>query len=313
MRILHLDTNHPLMLQQLRQAGFENVEDYSSPKEEIEQRIDQFDGLILRSRFPIDRNFLEKASRLKFIGRVGAGLENIDQDAAQELGIELIKAPEGNANAVGEHNLGILLMLLNRLQITDREVRNGLWLREENRGIELDSLTVGLIGYGHMGKAFAKKLKGFECRVICHDIEPDVGDEHAEQVSLELLKKEADVISLHVPLTDQTQGMINSQFLNSLSKPIWLLNTARGRCVVTADLIRALDSGQVLGAGLDVLEYEKKSFESLFENGIPDAFQALLDHPNVVLSPHVAGWTRESKVKLAQTIVDKILALNLTG
>ena len=313
MRILHLDTNHPLMLQQLRQAGFENVEDYSSPKEEIEQRIDQFDGLILRSRFPIDRNFLEKASRLKFIGRVGAGLENIDQDAAQELGIELIKAPEGNANAVGEHNLGMLLMLLNRLQITDREVRNGLWLREENRGIELDSLTVGLIGYGHMGKAFAKKLKGFECRVICHDIVPDVGDEHAEQVSLELLKKEADVISLHVPLTDQTQGMINSQFLNSLSKPIWLLNTARGRCVVTADLIRALDSGQVLGAGLDVLEYEKKSFESLFENGIPDAFQALLDHPNVVLSPHVAGWTRESKVKLAQTIVDKILALNLTG
>ena len=313
MRILHLDTNHPLMLQQLRQAGFENVEDYSSPKEEIEQRIDQFDGLILRSRFPIDRNFLEKASRLKFIGRVGAGLENIDQDAAQELGIELIKAPEGNANAVGEHNLGMLLMLLNRLQIADREVRNGLWLREENRGIELDSLTVGLIGYGHMGKAFAKKLKGFECRVICHDIVPDVGDEHAEQVSLELLKKEADVISLHVPLTDQTQGMINSQFLNSLSKPIWLLNTARGRCVVTADLIRALDSGQVLGAGLDVLEYEKKSFESLFENGIPDAFQALLDHPNVVLSPHVAGWTRESKVKLAQTIVDKILALNLTG
>ena len=301
------------MLQQLRQAGFENVEDYSSPKEEIEQRIDQFDGLILRSRFPIDRNFLEKASRLKFIGRVGAGLENIDQDAAQELGIKLIKAPEGNANAVGEHNLGMLLMLLNRLQITDREVRNGLWLREENRGIELDSLTVGLIGYGHMGKAFAKKLKGFECRVICHDIEPDVGDDHAEQVSLELLKKEADVISLHVPLTDQTQGMINSQFLNSLSKPIWLLNTARGRCVVTADLIRALDSGQVLGAGLDVLEYEKKSFESLFENGIPDAFQALLDHPNVVLSPHVAGWTRESKVKLAQTIVDKILALNLTG
>lgn len=313
MRILHLDTNHPLMLQQLRQAGFENVEDYSSPKEEIEQRIDQFDGLILRSRFPIDRNFLEKASRLKFIGRVGAGLENIDQDAAQELGIELIKAPEGNANAVGEHNLGMLLMLLNRLQITDREVRNGLWLREENRGIELDSLTVGLIGYGYMGKAFAKKLKGFECRVICHDIVPDVGDEHAEQISLELLKKEADVISLHVPLTDQTQGMINSQFLNSLSKPIWLLNTARGRCVVTADLIRALDSGQVLGAGLDVLEYEKKSFESLFENGIPDAFQALLDHPNVVLSPHVAGWTRESKVKLAQTIVDKILALNLTG
>ena len=313
MRILHLDTNHPLMLQQLRQAGFENVEDYSSPKEEIEQRIDQFDGLILRSRFPIDRNFLEKASRLKFIGRVGAGLENIDQDAAQELGIELIKAPEGNANAVGEHNLGMLLMLLNRLQITDREVRNGLWLREENRGIELDSLTVGLIGYGYMGKAFAKKLKGFECRVICHDIVPDVGDEHAEQVSLELLKKEADVISLHVPLTDQTQGMINSQFLNSLSKPIWLLNTARGRCVATADLIRALDSGQVLGAGLDVLEYEKKSFESLFENGIPDAFQALLDHPNVVLSPHVAGWTRESKVKLAQTIVDKILALNLTG
>ena len=313
MRILHLDTNHPLMLQQLRQAGFENVEDYSSPKEEIEQRIDQFDGLILRSRFPIDRNFLEKASRLKFIGRVGAGLENIDQDAAQELGIELIKAPEGNANAVGEHNLGMLLMLLNRLQITDREVRNGLWLREENRGIELDSLTVGLIGYGYMGKAFAKKLKGFECRVICHDIVPDVGDEHAEQVSLELLKKEADVISLHVPLTDQTQGMINSQFLNSLSKPIWLLNTARGRCVVTADLIRALDSGQVLGAGLDVLEYEKKSFESLFENGIPDAFQALLDHPNVVLSPHVAGWTRESKVKLAQTIVNKILALNLTG
>lgn len=311
MRILHLDTNHPLMLEQLGQAGFENVEDYHSSKEEIENKIDQFDGMILRSRFPIDRQFLEKASRLKFIGRVGAGLENIDQQAAWELGIKLINAPEGNANAVGEHNLGMLLMLINRLQITDREVRKGVWLREENRGIELDSLTVGLIGYGYMGKAFAKKLKGFECRVICHDIQEQVGDDNCTQVGLDELKREADVISLHVPLTDETRGMINKEFLDSMAKPIWLLNTARGRCVVTSDLINGLDSGQVLGAGLDVLEFEKKSFESLFENGIPEAFQALLDHPNVVLSPHVAGWTHESKEKLAQTIVNKILALEL--
>ncbi|PQB05255.1 2-hydroxyacid dehydrogenase [Aureitalea marina] len=311
MRILHLDTNHPLMLEQLGQAGYENVEDYHSSKEVIEQKIDQFEGMILRSRFPIDRKFLEKASRLKFIGRVGAGLENIDQDAAWELGVKLINAPEGNANAVGEHNLGMLLMLINRLQITDREVRNGLWLREENRGVELDNMTVGLVGYGHMGKAFAKKLQGFECRVICYDIQSDVGDQFAHQVSLEELKRESDVISLHVPLTDETRGIIDQAFIKSLSKPVWLLNTARGRCVVTADLVKALDSGKVLGAGLDVLEYEKRSFESLFENGIPEAFQALLDHPNVVLSPHVAGWTHESKEKLAQTIVNKILALNL--
>lgn len=313
MKILHLDTNHSLLINQLKNLGFENFEDYTSSKTEIEDKIHLYDGIVIRSRFTIDKQFLDKATNLKFIGRVGAGLENIDCDYAEKKGVHLISAPEGNRNAVGEHTLGMLLSLFNKLNKADKEVREGKWLREENRGIELDGKTVGIIGYGNMGKAFAKKLRGFDVEVICYDIKPDVGDENAQQVSLKELQEKADVLSLHTPQTELTMKMVNSDFINGFSKPFWLLNTARGKSVVTKDLVIALESGKVLGAGLDVLEYEKKSFENLFTNqenteveGMPTALRYLINAENVLLSPHVAGWTIESKEKLAQTIVDKI-------
>lgn len=309
MKILHIDSNHPLLLEQLQDLGFTNDEDYTSNKAEIEQKIQDYDGIIIRSRFTIDTTFLDKATRLQFIGRVGAGLENIDCDYAEKKGVYLISAPEGNRNAVGEHALGMLLSLLNKLNKADREVRNGAWLREENRGWELDGKTVGIIGYGNMGKAFAKKLKGFDVEVICYDIKAGVGDENCKQVSLEELQQKADVLSLHTPQTEQTLAMIDRDFIQNFTKPFWLINTARGKAVVTEDLVAALASGKILGAGLDVLEYEKKSFENLFTSTeIPEAFQYLINAEQVILSPHVAGWTVESNIKLAQTIVDKIKA-----
>ncbi|WP_431157286.1 2-hydroxyacid dehydrogenase [Winogradskyella poriferorum] len=308
MKILHLDTNHSLLINQLHELGFENHEDYTSSKEEIEAKISSYDGIIIRSRFKIDKTFLDNAINLKFIGRVGAGLENIDCDYAQEKGVYLISAPEGNRNAVGEHALGMILSLFNKLNKANSEVAQGKWLREENRGLELDGKTVGLIGYGNMGKAFAKKLQGFDVDVICYDIKANVGDKNCTQVSLEELQEKTNVLSLHTPQTPLTVNMINSAFLNSFKKPIWLINTARGKSVVTEDLAEALKSGKVLGAGLDVLEYEKSSFENLFSGDLPIAFQFLIDAENVLLTPHVAGWTVESKVKLAQTIVDKIKA-----
>ncbi|MCH3881507.1 MULTISPECIES: 2-hydroxyacid dehydrogenase [Tenacibaculum] len=307
MRILHLDTNHSLLLSQLNGLGYKNEEDFTSSKSEVEAKIHQYDGIIIRSRFSIDKTFLDKATNLKFIGRVGAGLENIDCDYAEQKGVYLIAAPEGNRNAVGEHSLGMLLSLFNKLNKADNEVRSGKWLREENRGIELDGKTVGLIGYGNMGKSFAKKLRGFDVEVLCYDLKPNIGDENCKQVSLEELQKKADILSLHTPQTSLTINMVNEAFINKFKKNFWLINTARGKSVVTADLVSALKSGKILGAGLDVLEYEKKSFENLFtESEIPAAFQYLINSENVILSPHVAGWTVESKEKLAQTIVDKI-------
>ncbi|MBU2928103.1 2-hydroxyacid dehydrogenase [Winogradskyella psychrotolerans] len=309
MKILHLDSNHPLLLNQLNELGFINHEDYTSSKPEIEAKIAEYDGMIIRSRFSIDKQFLDAAKNLKFIGRVGAGLENIDCDYAETKGIYLISAPEGNRNAVGEHALGMLLSLFNKLNKADKEVREGKWFREDNRGLELDGKTVGIIGYGNMGKAFAKKLKGFDVEVLCYDIKTNVGDASAKQVILEELKAKADVLSLHIPQTDLTLNMINSDFINGFKKSFWLINTARGKSVVTQDLVSALQSGKILGAGLDVLEYEKSSFENLFTSkDMPKAFQYLIASGNVLLSPHVAGWTVESHIKLSQTIVDKIKA-----
>lgn len=308
MKILHLDSNHPLLIRQLNALNFENDEDYNSSKSEIEDIISSYDGIIIRSRFKIDKYFLDAATNLKFIGRVGAGLENIDIEYAEKKGIKLIAAPEGNRNAVGEHSLGMLLSLFNKLNKADREVRNGKWQREANRGIELDGKTVGLIGYGNMGKAFAKKLRGFEVKVISYDLKNDVGDQNSKQVSLSELQERADILSLHTPETEQTINMVNQKFINKFSKPFWLINTARGKSVNTEDLVSGLKSGKILGAGLDVLEYEKSSFENLFASALPEAFQYLINSENVILSPHIAGWTIESKKKLAQTIVGKIKA-----
>ncbi len=307
MKVLHLDTNHPLIIEQFAELGFQNDEDYNSSKQEVLKKINHYDGIIIRSRFSLDKEFLSKAANLKFIGRLGAGLENIDVDFAKSKGIFLAAAPEGNRNAVGEHTLGMLLSLFCKLNKADKEVRSGTWDREGNRGIELDGKTVGIIGYGNMGKAFARKLRGFDVEVICYDIEGGVEDDNARQVGIMELHQRTEVLSLHVPQTASTIGLFNAEFIEKFHKPFWLLNTARGKCVVTEDLVAALKTGKVLGAGLDVLEYEKSSFEDMFiDNQIPPTFQYLINAENVILSPHVAGWTVESKIKLAQTIVDKI-------
>ena len=309
-KILHIDSNNPLLWEQLQQAGFHNEADFTSSKEAVEDKIKDYHGIVIRSRFKIDKNFIDKATNLQFIARVGAGLESIDCDYALAKNIALIAAPEGNRNAVAEHSLGMILSLFNKLNQADNEIRNGQWNRESNRGHELDGKTVGIIGYGNMGKAFAKKLRGFEVEVICHDILPNVGDANAKQVTLEELQQKADILSLHIPWTPETDKMVNADFIASFSKPFWLINTSRGKNVVTADLVQALESGKILGAGLDVLEYEKLSFETLFQDkNTPEAFDYLLKSPKVLLSPHIAGWTFESHKRLAQVIVDKIKAL----
>jgi D-3-phosphoglycerate dehydrogenase len=305
-KILHIDSNHPLLWEQLQKAGFHNEADFTSSKQEVEAKIENYHGIVIRSRFKIDKTFLDKAINLQFIARVGAGLESIDCDYATAKGIHLIAAPEGNANAVGEHAIGMLLSLFNNLNKANNEVKSGQWKREANRGYELEGKTVGIIGYGNMGKSFAKKLRGFDVTVLCHDILPNMGNENATQVSLSELQERADVLSLHTPWTPETDKMINSDFINKFKNPFWFINTARGNSVVTTDLVEGLKLGKILGAGLDVLEYEKLSFETLFEGEKPAAFEYLLKAENVLLTPHIAGWTFESHEKLAQVIVDKI-------
>ena len=308
--ILHIDSNHPLLWDQLEQARFVNHKDFTSSKEEIEAKIQDYQGIVIRSRFKIDKTFLDKATNLQFIARVGAGLESIDCAYAESKNIVLIAAPEGNRNAVAEHSLGMILSLFNNLNQADAEIRAGHWNRESNRGHELDGKTVGIIGYGNMGKAFAKKLRGFEVDVLCYDIQENVGDANAKQVSFAEFQQKVDVLSLHLPWTPETDKMVNSEFINGFAKPIWIINTSRGKNIITADLVSALQSKKVLGAGLDVLEYEKLSFETLFQEATtPEAFQYLLNAKNVILTPHIAGWSVESHERLAQVIVDKIKAL----
>ena len=308
--ILHIDSNHPLLWNQLEQAGFVNHEDFTSSKADIEAKINDYQGIVIRSRFKIDQTFLDKATNLQFIARVGAGLESIDCEYAQSKNIALIAAPEGNRNAVAEHSLGMILSLFNNFNQADAEIRAGHWNRESNRGHELDGKTVGIVGYGNMGKAFAKKLRGFDVDVLCYDIQENVGDANARQVSFAEFQEKVDVLSLHLPWTPETDKMVDEAFINGFAKPLWVINTSRGKNIVTADLVAALQSGKVLGAGLDVLEYEKLSFETLFQEATtPEAFQYLLNAKNVILTPHIAGWTFESHERLAQVIVDKIKAL----
>lgn len=307
MKILIVDKNHPILQEKLINHGFNITESYKDTKEQVEDYISDYDGLIIRSRFPLDKSFLEKAKKLKFIGRVGAGLENIDLEAANKLGIQVFNAAEGNRDAVAEHALGMLISLMNHFQRAGKEVAKGLWKREENRGEEIQGKTVGLIGYGNMGKAFAKRLSGFGCKVVFHDILSGLEDDFAKQVSLKELQKTADIVSLHTPLTESTINMVNSDFINSFEKPFYFINTARGNSVIIKDLVLALESGKIKAAGLDVLEYEKSSFESLDAKSFPMEMQYLVDSENVILTPHIAGWTHESKIKLAEVIADKII------
>ena len=306
MKILLLDKNHPLITEQLSEKGFVLEEDFLSSYEQVLEKIHLYEGVIIRSRIPLDAHFLEKAKNLKFIARVGAGMENIDIAKAQKLGIKLINSPEGNKDAVAEHVIGTLLVLMNRLFISSNEVKKGIWLREENRGEEILGKTFGIIGYGNMGKAVAKRLSGFGCKTIFYDIKPNLSDEFATQVSLQELQENTDILSLHTPLTEDTLYMIDEEFISKMKKNFYFINTARGKNLKTSALVNALKSGKIKGACLDVLEYEKTSFENLETKN--EDLEYLLNSEKAIITPHIAGWTHESKIKLAQVIVDKILA-----
>jgi D-3-phosphoglycerate dehydrogenase len=311
-KVLHIDENHPLLLDGLESLGYQNILAYDTPLSKLLPKLQQYRGVIVRSRFPINKEFLDKAVNLKFIARVGAGLENIDISYAEKMDVDLISAPEGNRNAVGEHALGMLLGLMNKIRLGHESIRDGFWLREKHRGWELEGKTVGIIGYGNTGKSFAKKLKGFNnLKVVYYDIKPNMGDDFAQQVSLEELQEKAQILSLHIPQSNETIGMINNKFINKMHHSFWLINTARGKAVVTEDLVIALKSGKILGAGLDVLENESSSFYSILNTSKPsDTLTYLMNAEQVILTPHVGGWTFESHKKLAQTILDKIKDFN---
>lgn len=304
-KILFIDSVHPILEERLTQMEFACEHDYSSSKEMIETKIANYIGIVIRSRFTIDKSFLDKASKLKFIARSGAGLENIDIAYAAQKNIKVFNSPEGNKDAVGEHAIGMLLMLFNKLKQGDAQVRQGIWDREANRGIELSGKTVGILGYGNMGEALAKKLIGFDCKVIAYDkYKKDYSDDYTTEVSLEDLFEQTDVLSIHLPLSHETKHYVNANFLNNFKKKIYLINTARGNNINTKDLVKTLQSGKVLGACLDVLEFESKSFD--LENTHHKDFEYLKNTENVILSPHVAGWTAESYQKLSEYLANKI-------
>lgn len=307
MKILFIDTAHQILFALLEEAGHECVKGFDLSRKEILEIIPQYQGAILRSRIQADKEFFDKATSLKFIGRVGAGMESIDVKYAESKGISCINSPEGNADAVGEHAIAMILSLFNNISRADREVKSGKWIREHNRGVELSGKTVGLLGYGKMGKAFAKKLSGFDCNVIAYDkYLENYSDQYARQVSMEEIFQDTDILSLHVPLSDETKFMVNDTFINSFKKSFYLINTARGKCVSTNDLVKNIKSGKVLGACLDTIEYEETSFESA-----PDLISNLPQLNEVgdklILSPHIAGWTHESKLKLATILGEKII------
>lgn len=303
--IIHVDKNHPILIEGLKKLGYENDEHYNSDLNTILDIIKNYNGLVIRSRFEIDKNFIDKAKNLDFIARVGSGTENINISYANSKNISIINAPEGNKDAVGEHTLGMLFSLTRNLFNANESIKKGIWEREKFRGHEINGKTVGIIGYGNMGKSFADKLKGFNCNVICYDIKKNLGDTNCNQVSLKKLRDESQIISLHVPYNLSTKKMINKDFINKMKNPFWLINTSRGNVINTDDVIESLKSKKILGAGLDVLEYESSSFESIFKNNNP-SLNYLLNAENVILSPHIAGWTYESHKKLAKVILDKI-------
>lgn len=309
MTVLFLDEVHEVLATRLTDAGYSCIQAAEFSLDECQQALKTADGIVIRSRFPMNEAFLINTPNLQFIARSGAGMENIDVTYCQSRGIRLYNSPEGNRNAVGEHALGMLLSLMNKLHTADKEVREGKWDREGNRGVELDGKTVGIIGYGNNGKAFAKKLKGFDVNVLAYDkYKQSFGSEFVKECTLDSILDQADVISFHIPQNEETLFFANADFFHKIEKPIFLLNLSRGKIVDTSALVKAIENGKVLGAGLDVLEYEKSSFESFFEQELPIPFQYLLNSSKVILSPHVGGWTNESYFKLSNVLADKILA-----
>lgn len=312
MRILITDDTHPILQQKLEAAGHEVTIDSSLTYQLLLACVEQYDAIVVRSKISIDRNFIDHARHLICIGRVGAGMETIDVAYAEGQGIRCLNSPEGNRDAVGEHTIGLLLALMDKIAKADKEVRQGLWQRELNRGTEIQGKTVGIIGFGNMGGSFAQRLQGFDCRVIAYDLLGRTASGFGRQpwvesVSIEQLQQEADIVSLHVPLTEETHYLVNGAFLRHFSKPIYLINTSRGAVVNTDHLAKAMTDGQVIGAGLDVMEYEEMAKDGIGDCNRTAALQYLWDSDRTVLTPHVAGWTVESKKRLAETLADKII------
>lgn len=304
MNILIVDDIHKILLEKFDKAGIAYSYQPNITRSEAEKIIYTYSGLIIRSKFQVDSDFIDLAPNLKLIGRAGAGMDNINDEYAKKKNIKLFPANEGNCDAVGEHMMGMLLNLMNKLNRGNTEIRQGYWKREENRGYELKGKTVALIGYGHNGQAMAKKLSGFDVNVIAYDkYKTGFSDQYAMEVSMEEVVKQADVVSFHIPLTRETKNLVDEEYLYHFRKPIFFLMGARGEIVQVPAILKALDSGKILGAAFDVLPVEK--FPALGEQ---DWFKDLVSRENVILSPHVAGWTFESYFKLSNILADKIIA-----
>lgn len=309
MKVLFIDTVHSVLEERLSSFGFHCIDGTTWTRKQCMEALPEMEGIVIRSRFPMDEEFLQAAENLKFIARSGAGMENIDLDYTQKKNIQCFNAPEGNRNAVGEHALGLLLALFNKIPKGDKEVRNGIWDREGNRGIELDGKTVGLIGYGNNGNAFAKKLSGFDVTVLAYDkYKKNYGNQYAQEASRERIFQEANVLSFHIPQNEETLFMADVAFFKQFHQPIYVLNLARGKIIRTRALLENLRTGKILGAGLDVLEYESSSFEKSKKEKVNPEFEELLQMDNIVFSPHVGGWTVESYFKLSDVLADKVLA-----
>lgn len=304
MKVLIIDKMHPSIVPLLEKEGFKVDYLPEINRKEIIASIKDYHGMIIRSKTPIDREVLEKAGSLKFVARAGAGLDNIDVDYLQSKGIQLFHAPEGNRDAVAEHAIGMLLALFNHLPQADQQVRKRIWDRESNRGEELAGKTVGVFGYGNMGRAFAKRLRGFDVEVLAYDkYKTGFGDEHVREVAFEEIQAQADVLSIHVPLTAETRNFFTIEVLEGFTKPIYLINTARGEVISFDTLNEALQSKKLRGAVLDVLEKEKLHAMTPSEKL---SFQKLAERSNVLFSPHVAGWTHQSYEKINHVLVAKI-------
>jgi D-3-phosphoglycerate dehydrogenase len=309
MKVLFLDEVHEILAQRLKAHAFECIDGTDWDREKCLANIADFDGIVIRSRIKIDEEMLSAAKALQFIARSGAGMENIDEDFATKRNITCFNAPEGNRNAVAEHALGMILSLFNKLCQADAEVRKGIWRREANRGIELDGKTVGIIGYGNNGSAFAKKLRGFDVEILAYDkYKSGFGNDFIKECEMSEIFEKADVVSFHIPQNEETIYLGNRSFFESFRNKFYVINLSRGKIIQTASLVDAIKNGKVLGACLDVLEYESSSFENIFNDSNSADLDYLLHSDKVIFSPHVGGWTKESYFKLSNVLADKILA-----
>jgi D-3-phosphoglycerate dehydrogenase len=303
LKIIFIDSTHPKLIEDLKSRGFICDQAHDKSRSDILKIIKNYDGLVIRSRFKINKAFINTAKKLKFIARAGSGTENIDLDYANKKNIKCFNAAEGNREAVAEHALAMILNLLNNIRVSDQEIRKGIWNREKNRGFELSGKTIGIIGFGNTGSLFAKILENFNIRILAYD---KYKKNYKFQSNIDEILEFSDIISLHIPLTDETKYLVNKNFIDKAKKPFYIINTSRGQCIETKALIKGLKDEKILGACLDVFEQEKNSFEKIVEN---TDLKYLIESNKTILTPHIAGWTFESNYKIAETLSKKIINL----